>query len=146
MNERALALNRRRFLACFSAGSLALMPGALLAVAQDAPRITREMLEAAAKIAGVSFTPQEQDNILARLNSGAGPLPGFDALRHADLGNTQPAFVFNPVLPGKTLPSERRPFRRQSIDVRLPATDEELAFLPVTHLSRLIETRRIKPS
>ena len=76
MNERALALNRRRFLECFSAGGLALMPGALMAVAQDAPRITREMLEAAAKIAGVSFSPQEQESILARLNSGAGPLPG----------------------------------------------------------------------
>src|SRR6058998_3047998 len=89
MNERALALNRRRFLECFSAGGLALMPGALMAVAQDAPRITREMLEAAAKIAGVSFSPQEQESILARLNSGAGPLPGFDELRRTDLGNTQ---------------------------------------------------------
>ena len=83
MNERALALNRRRFLECFSAGSLALMPGALLAVAQDAPRITREMFEAAEKIAGLSFTLQERESILARLNSGVGPLPGFDALRHA---------------------------------------------------------------
>src|SRR5213594_3908166 len=146
MNERALALNRRRFLECFSAGGLALMPGALMAVAQDAPRITLEMLEAAQRIAGLSFTRDQQEKILARLNGQDGPLPGFDALRAADLGNTQPAIVFNPVLPGKTLPSERRPFRRQSIDVRLPATDEELAFLPVTHLSRLIETRRIKPS
>src|SRR5438445_703586 len=82
---------------------------ALMAVAQDAPRITREMLEAAAKIAGLSFTPQEQESILARLNSGAGPLPGFDELRRTDLGNTQPAFVFNPALPGKPLPTERRP-------------------------------------
>src|SRR5213593_265675 len=146
MDERALALNRRRFLECFSAGSLALMPGALLAVAQDAPRITREMLEAAGKIAGVSFTPQEQDNILARLNSGAGPLPGFEVLRHADLGSTQPAFVFSPVLPGKSLPTERRPLRRQPLDVSMPSTDEDLAFLPVTHLSRLIETRKITPS
>src|SRR5437870_56322 len=89
MDERALALNRRRFLECFSAGSLALMPGALMAVAQDAPRITREMLEAAAKIAGLSFTPQERESILARLNSGAGPLPGFDELRRTDLGNTK---------------------------------------------------------
>ena len=146
MDERALALNRRRFLECFSAGSLALMPGALMAVAQDAPRITREMLEAAAKIAGLSFTPQEQESILARLNSGAGPLPGFDELRRTDLGNTQPAFVFNPVLPGKPLPTERRPLRRQPLDVSMPSTDEDLAFLPVTHLSKLIETRKITPT
>src|SRR3989454_3270274 len=143
LDERALALNRRRFLECFSAGGFALMPGALLAVAQDAPRITREMLEAAGKIAGLSCTPQEQENILARLNSGAGPLPGFDALRHADLGSTQPAFVFSPVLPGKPLPTERRPLRRQALEVSMPSTDEDLAFLPVTRLSRLIERRQI---
>ena len=38
MNEPDLALNRRRFLECFSASGLTLMPGALLAVAQDSPR------------------------------------------------------------------------------------------------------------
>ena len=146
MDEQRLAFNRRRFLECFSGGSLALMPGALMAVAQDSPRITGEMLEAAAKIAGVSFTPEEQQAILARLNSSAGPLPGFDALRGADLGSTQPAFVFNPVLPGKKLPNEQRPIKRQAIEVSMPATDEELAFLPVTHLAKLIETRQIKPT
>jgi len=146
MDEERLAFNRRRFLECFSGGSLALMPGALMAVAQDSPRITGEMLEAAAKIAGVSFTREEQQAILARLNSSAGPLPGFDALRGADLGSTQPAFVFNPVLPGKTLPTERRPIKRQAIEVSMPATDEQLAFLPITHLAKLIETRQIKPT
>src|SRR5262245_56048316 len=146
MNEHALALNRRRFLECFSASGLTLMPGALMAVAQDARQITPQMLEAAAKIAGVSFTPKEQEDILSRLNSAAGPLSGFDALRRADLGNTQPAIVFNPVLPGKTIPRERRPLRRRAVDVSMPRSDEELAFLPVTHLSRLVETRQIKPS
>src|SRR2546425_6506365 len=101
------------------------------------------MLEAAAKIAGLSFTPQEQESILARLNSGAGPLPGFDELRRTDLGSTQPAFVFSPVLPGKPLPTERRPLRRQALEVSMPSTDEDLAFLPVTRLSRLIERRQI---
>jgi Asp-tRNA(Asn)/Glu-tRNA(Gln) amidotransferase A subunit family amidase len=144
MNEHYLALNRRRFLECFSATGFALMPGALMAVAQDAPRITIEMLQAAAKIAGLSFTNEEQRAILTRLNSSDGPLPGFDALRTADLGNTQPAFVFNPVLPGKTFAADRRPLRRQVVEVSLPATDEDVAFLPVTHLARLIETRQIK--
>jgi Asp-tRNA(Asn)/Glu-tRNA(Gln) amidotransferase A subunit family amidase len=146
MNEDALALNRRRFLECFSASGLAFMPGALMAVAQDSQRITLEMLQAAERIAGVSFTREEQQRILARLNGPAGPLPGFDALRTASLENTQPAFVFNPVLPGKTLPGERRPFRGQAVEASMPATDEELAFLPVTHLAKLIETRRIKPT
>jgi hypothetical protein len=36
MNEQRLGVNRRRFLACFSAGGLGLMPDAPMAVAQDA--------------------------------------------------------------------------------------------------------------
>jgi Asp-tRNA(Asn)/Glu-tRNA(Gln) amidotransferase A subunit family amidase len=146
MNEESLSLNRRRFLECFPGAASALMPGALMAVAQDSRRITPEMLEAAAKIPGVSFTPDEQQAILARLNSPAGPLPGFDALRGINLGATQPAFVFNPVLPGKTVPNERRPLRRQSVDVSMPTADDDIAFLPVTHLSKLIETRQITSS
>ncbi|HXI29308.1 MAG TPA: amidase, partial [Vicinamibacterales bacterium] len=39
--------------------------------------------------------------------------------------------------------TERRPMRRQPIDAVLPRSDEDLAFLPVTRLSRLIEGRRI---
>src|SRR6267378_537254 len=89
MNEDQLALNRRRFLESFSAGGLGLMPGALMAVAQDAPRITLEMLEAAQRIAGLSFTRDQQERILARLNGPDGPLPGFDVLRAADLGSVR---------------------------------------------------------
>jgi Asp-tRNA(Asn)/Glu-tRNA(Gln) amidotransferase A subunit family amidase len=143
VNEDGLALNRRRFLACFSASGLTLMPGALLAAAQDAPQVTLEMLAAAARIAGVSFTAEEQQAILTRLNGPAGPLPGFDALRGADLSDTQPAFVFNPVLPGKTVAREPRPLMRRPIDPTKPSNDEDIAYLPVTHLSRLIETRQM---
>ena len=146
MDEDELALNRRRFLECFAAAGPTLMPGALMAVAQDARQVTPEMLSAAARIAGVSFTPDEQQAILARLNGPAGPLPGFDALRNADLGDTQPAFVFHPVLPGKNISRERRPLARQPITLSRPATDEDLAFLPVTHLARLIETRQVAPT
>ena len=146
MDEQQLAANRRRFIQCFSAGGLGLMPGALMAVAQDAVQITLEMLEAAQRIAGLSFARDQQEKILARLNGKDGPLAGFEALRVADLGNTQPAIVFNPVLPGKTLPTERRPLRRRPPEVSMPATEEELAFLPVTHLARLVETRQITPT
>jgi Asp-tRNA(Asn)/Glu-tRNA(Gln) amidotransferase A subunit family amidase len=144
--EDVLALNRRRFLECFSASGLALMPGALMAVAQDAARITPEMLSSAARIAGVSFTPDEQQAVLMRLNGPSGPLQGFDVLRDAHLADTQPAFVFHPVLPGKIVDRERRPLVRQPITVSKPTTDEDLAFLPMTHLARLIETRQVTPS
>jgi Asp-tRNA(Asn)/Glu-tRNA(Gln) amidotransferase A subunit family amidase len=145
VNGARLALNRRRFLECFSAGAggTALLPGALLAVAQDAARITPEMLTAAARITGVTFSPEELQAVLTRLNGPAGPLPGFDALRKAELGDTQPAVVFNPLLPGKAVTRDRRPLMRRPIEATRPSSDVDLAFLPVTHLSRLIETGQV---
>ena len=146
-DEQRLALNRGRFLGCLSSASVGatLLPGALAAVAQDAETITLEMLDAAQAIAGISFTRDEQEGILDRLNGNRGPLPAFDVMQDGGLGHdTQPALVFNPIPPGKALPTERRPLRRQPLDVSMPASDEELAFLPLTHLARLVETRQVR--
>jgi Asp-tRNA(Asn)/Glu-tRNA(Gln) amidotransferase A subunit family amidase len=148
MDEHQLSINRRRFVECFAGAGLAsaLMPGALAAVAQDAATITIEMLQSAQRIAGVSFTADEQRRLLDKLNGARGYAAGFERLRAAKLGDTQPAIVFNPVPPGKKLPTDRRPLRRQPIDVPTPGSDEALAFLPLTHLSRLVEKRQVKPS
>ena len=149
MNEERVALNRRHFLACLSAMGLGstLMPEALTIAAQDADIVTIDMLVAAQKIAGVSFTPAEQQAILTRLNAPRGYMAGFAALRTANLrDDEQPAIVFNPVPPGKVLPSGPRGLIRRAPDVSRPSTDEALAFLPVTHLARLVETRQVKPS
>src|SRR5262245_39877147 len=144
MDERPRAINRRRFIACFpAAGAAALMPGALAAVAQYATVITSEMLHAAQQIAGVVFSPDEQRRLLEKLNGERGYVAGFHHLRTADLGTTPPAIVFNPIPPGKQIRIERRPLRRESITVSMPASEEALAFLPVTHLSRLVETRQV---
>jgi Asp-tRNA(Asn)/Glu-tRNA(Gln) amidotransferase A subunit family amidase len=145
MDESQRALNRRRFLECCAAAGAGstLLPGALAAVVQDAQTITIEMLQSAQEIAGVSFTPDEQRRLLEKLNGRSGYAAGFARLRATDFEDTPPAIVFNPVVPGKTLPTGRRPLRRQPIDARKPGSDEELAFLPVTRLSRLIETRQI---
>lgn len=149
MNEEHVALNRRRFLECLSAMGLGctLMPDALVVAVQDADTVTIAMIEAAQKIAGVSFTRAEQQAILTRLNAAAGHLAGFAALRAANLrDDEQPAIVFNPVPAGTVLPSGPRGLIRRPPDVSRPPTDEALAFLPVTHLARLVETRQVKPS
>ena len=149
MNEQKRAMNRRRFIAGLSAAGVVstLLPGALAAVAQDADEITVEMLEAAQRIAGLRFTPDELQAVLERLNRSGGNVSAYETLRAANLGNsTQPALVFNPVPPGMALPTARRPIRRQKLAVSMPATDAELAFLPLTHLARLVETRQVKPS
>ena len=61
MDESKLAVNRRRFLAGLSAAGLGstLLPGALVAVAQDADEITVEMLDAAQRVAGLRFSRDE---------------------------------------------------------------------------------------
>src|SRR5262245_37226630 len=132
MDESQRALNRRRFLeSCAAAGlGSTLLPGALAAVAQDADTNTIDMLQPAQRMAGVSFTSDEQRRLLEKLSGARGYAAGFARLRAAHLGDTQPAIVFNPVLPGKTVPRERRPLRRQKIDASKPRSDDELAFLP----------------
>src|SRR4051812_15066248 len=137
MNDERLVFNRRRFLESLSAMGLGstLLPDALTVAAQDAETVTIEMIEAAQRIAGVTFTREEQQAIVARLNAPRGYMAGFRFLRTAALGNSaQPAFVFNPLPPGKTLPTGRRFLNRRAPVVSRPPTDEALAFLPVTHL------------
>lgn len=148
MNEKKLALNRRRFVTGLSAAGVtsALLPGALAAVAQDADEITVGMLAVAQRIAGLAFSDEELERVAARLNRPGG-LPDVETLRAANLGNAvPPAIVFNPVPPGMTLPSGGQPMRRAPVAAAMPSTDEELAFLPVTHLAKLIETRQVRPS
>ena len=143
MNDERVALNRRHFLECLSVMGLGstLMPEALAIAAQGADTVTIEVLEAAQKIAGVSFTRAEQEAVLTRVNARSGYIAGSAALRGARLrDDEQPAIVFNPVPPGKILPSGPRGLIRRAPDVSRPSSDEALAFLPVTHLARLIET------
>jgi Asp-tRNA(Asn)/Glu-tRNA(Gln) amidotransferase A subunit family amidase len=149
MNDERVGLKRRHFLACLSALGLdsTLLPEALAIAAQGADSVTLEVLEAAQKIAGVSFTRAEQQSILTRLNAPAGFMTGFAFLRKASLDDdVQPAIVFNPLPPGKVIPSGPKGLVRRPPDVSRPSTDEALAYLPVTHLARLIESRQVTPS
>ena len=140
-------VDRRSFLGHFGAVGLGgtLLPGALLAVAQDAPEIKPEMVAAAARIAGLSLSPEAEKAVADGLNRRGGLLQDFQALRDMNLGNDTPsALVFNPVLPGTKLPSGRSLLKTTKMRVAKPRTDEDLAFLPVTHLAVLLKKRDIK--
>lgn len=55
-----------------------------------------------------------------------------------------PASRWNPILPGETAGPERDQFRRSDSDPGpLPSRDEDIAFAPVTKLSRWIEQRKL---
>ncbi len=141
-----LALNRRRFIGCLSAAGLGstLLPGTLTAMAQEADTISLDMLEAAARVAGLTLTPEDLAAVAERLNGDESFLDSYATIRDLALPNSvPPAFVFNPVPAGMELPTKRRPLRLSDVPASRPGSDEELAFLPVTRLARLIETRAI---
>jgi Asp-tRNA(Asn)/Glu-tRNA(Gln) amidotransferase A subunit family amidase len=146
MEQELIEWNRRRFLSALSAMGFAptLLPDALTVVAGRAETITIEMLSAAQQLAGISFTQTELEAIAARLNAATGYAAGYDALRAAKLGNDTPfALVFNPIIPGTNVPQGESHLRPSSISIKRPDTDEALAFLPVTHLAHLIQSRQI---
>jgi Asp-tRNA(Asn)/Glu-tRNA(Gln) amidotransferase A subunit family amidase len=149
MDDDRVSLNRRHFFEVLSAVGLAgtVLPDALVIAAQDATSVTVEMIAAAQAVAGVAFTRAEQEAIVARLNADRGYLDGVAFLRAGNLGNAaQPAIVFNPLPPGKVLPTRSRGVTRQVSAVTRPRSDDELAYLPVTDLAALLQTRRVTSS
>ena len=140
-------VDRRRFMGYLGAVGLGgtLLPGALLAVAQDAPEIKPEMVAAAARIAGVPLTPEAEKAIAEGLNRRGGLLQNFQDLRAMGLGNDTPsALVFNPVPAGTKLPAGKSSLKTTKAVASKPRTDEDLAFLPVARLAPLIKKREIK--
>jgi Asp-tRNA(Asn)/Glu-tRNA(Gln) amidotransferase A subunit family amidase len=157
----SVSLDRRRFVtACSAAGvANALLPGVLLAVvsregeAQDSPgasvKVTAEMIDAAAAIAAISITADQKAMMLDGLNSQR---KSAAALRELSLPNSvAPAFVFDPVPPGMSLETVRRPMRISAAPRSVTAigvsagasVDESLAFLTVRELAELMKTRKI---
>jgi Asp-tRNA(Asn)/Glu-tRNA(Gln) amidotransferase A subunit family amidase len=141
-----LALNRRRFMEYFSSIGLGatLLPGALLAQAQDSTQITLGMVDDAARVAGITLSPEAEKRIADNLSRKGGLLANYKALREMKLGNdTPPAIVFNPILPGTRPPQARGVFKYSRPKVARPKTDEDLAFLSVTQLAQLVRSRAV---
>jgi len=118
---------------------------------EDSPeewRVTKEVVAEAEKIMGLSFTDEEQELMLKRLNERLG---NYEKLRSITLDNSvPPALYFDPRPPGMTFHQSLRELPTgESIKIsslpvlQVPSDLEELAFLPVTHLSQLIRTRKV---
>jgi Asp-tRNA(Asn)/Glu-tRNA(Gln) amidotransferase A subunit family amidase len=138
------ALRRRHFLGVSAAFGLigTLFPGALAVIAAESEEVTPEMVAAAEQVAGLSFTDAERREIIKRLNSLR---ERYGSLRSVPIDNSvPPALVFNPVMADMRIPKGKgNPFRMRRAKVSKPASEVDLAFLPVTALSRLIETKAI---
>lgn len=139
-------MNRRRF---FSALTSAVAAGAAApalaqAPAAGPPRIDRLRLDAAESIFGVDFTEAEEQMALGSVNRN---LQSFEDLRKLNVPlDTEPAITFRPYLPGKKPTGKATPGAKLKVTkaaVPTNLTPEQIAFLPVTALATLIETRRI---
>ena len=164
--------DRRAFLAYFSSIGLGstLLPGVLWAEANrnrrekapgttpapgdvpanqperlDSP-ITPEMIASAEEIAGITLTPDERQEIVRGLTQLRGT---YEQLRALPIDmSVFPAIVFDPVPPGERLPTKRQAkIVRSRVPVMArPGSLDELAYAPVTQLSELVRTRKVKPS
>lgn len=123
-----------------------MLPGVLWGKVAAGADITNETIAAAEEIAGVTFTDEERTMMVRNLTSQR---QAIDALHKVPLANgVAPVLVFDPVPPGVTLPAKRKaPAVRERVALMTrPGSLEELAFQPVTALSELVRTRRVKPT
>ena len=122
--------------------SSTLLPGVLWAKYQEKKKIDKEILQNAEKIAGLEFTDEERDLMLDGLDN---LLESYEKLREIPLDNSvAPAIQFNPVPVGFECSRKVKPFNAGKVKTpEVPSNLEKLAFLPVTHLSKLIEERKV---
>ncbi len=138
--------NRRRFVAGLSGMGLGstLLPGVLTACAGDAQRVSLTTLRHAQELAGLSLSDEELGRVQERLNGERNLLDAYAGLGEADLHNhLPPSFVFHPLPPGKEMPETPGGIERSRPDAARPESDTDLAFLPVTHLARLVESGEV---
>jgi len=139
-------LNRRLFLSACSAAGLTspLLPGALWAMAADKPKVTADLIDAAARVAGVSIADDQKQMMLDGLNDQA---QASEAIQKLAIPNSvAPAFVFDPVPAGRTFVLANGPLRLSAPAVHVgdvPKNLEDVAFLPARELAELVRTRRV---
>lgn len=166
-----MPLDRRRFLSVSSAAGIAssLFPGVLFTLASQAqeaqedqskpPKITPEMIDQAAILAGIGpFTDEQKKMMIDGLVDRNGSMK---AIRKLHLPNSvAPSFVFHPQpARGYVLRSESpkvihipapKPGTMQGMSgwtadesAATPASIEDLAFAGVSHLASLLKARKI---
>jgi len=162
MSEREFSgLDRRRFLGVCSAVGLGqtLLPGVLFGMAAEAQspaaqegagvssselaKITPEMIDAAAAIAGIRVTAEQKAMMLDGLKRQR---DSVEVIRSLKMPNSvAPAFVFDPVPAGMVLKTERQPMRMSAAPKvsHLADNAEALAFASVRELAELVKTRRV---
>ncbi len=112
-------------------------------VAPEQPlKITKEMLQQALQLTGLTFNDAQLVMMLPGVNRQS---VNYDLLRKLDVPlDTEPAIHFRPLLPGKQPPSGKARFVTGKAPV-VPkwSSAEELAFLPASQLAALVRSKKI---
>jgi Asp-tRNA(Asn)/Glu-tRNA(Gln) amidotransferase A subunit family amidase len=121
-------------------------PPTFASAAGAGPAVTPETFAEAEKLMQVTMTAAERQQAAESWRQSLAPyLERRSGPRKVAIADTDaPATVWNPRLPGINAPMPRDRFVRSAPDnAPLPASDDEIAFAPVTRLSRWIESRRL---
>ena len=141
-------IGRRSFLRAAPAaiaGSFAVPAVARQTRGAPGSQATTETLDCAERILGLDFTEGEQDMMVTDINRN---LERYAELRGLEIpADTEPAFSFRPHLPGRRPTGRATPHAKLTISQpangRRGTSLEDLAFLSVTALARLIESREV---
>jgi len=151
MSQTNTKYDRRAFMAYFGSIGLGstLLPGVLwgqLQQGQQDPDITKEMIAAAEEISGLQFSDDERTQMLRNRQQMRSAI---QQLHQVPLDmSVFPAIVFDPVPPGKELAkkSKTTTVRAKVPVMSRPGSLDELAYSPLTQLSELVRSRKVKPS
>jgi Asp-tRNA(Asn)/Glu-tRNA(Gln) amidotransferase A subunit family amidase len=155
-------LDRRSFLALSGRFGLAstLFPGALYTLAAQAQtptqtangsaaaepalaKITPEMIDQAAALAGIHIEPEYVQMMLAGLNDQR---DGYARIRNLHLPNSiPPAYVFDPLPPGATVSTQKEEpvYSKAPAIATAPSNLEDLAFSTVIELADLVRRKKV---
>ena len=109
------------------------------------PAVSASTFAEAEKLAQVTMTAEERQQAADSWRKSIAPyLERRTGPRKLDIAATDaPATLWNPMLPGVAAGPSRDRFVRSKSEAPLPASDDAIAFAPVTELSRWIESRQL---
>jgi len=157
MEENQSLTSRRRFFGlCAAAGiGSTIFADTLCAMADGKPeeKVTIEMIDRAADLAGVNISADKKEALLSKLNEQR---RGYDAIRKLQLPNdVPPAFRFDPVTAPRFAPAtESAPVRLPVPTPDAPAIEdgeipkdlEKLAYATIHELGALIRSKKVSVS
>jgi Asp-tRNA(Asn)/Glu-tRNA(Gln) amidotransferase A subunit family amidase len=121
-------------------------PPAFATAAGVGPQVTPATFAEAEKLMQVTMTPAERQQAADSWRSAMAPyLERRTGPRKVAIAATDaPATLWNPALPGVPIaPARDRFVRSKASGAPLPASDDDIAFAPVTELSRWIESKQL---